>query len=313
MGRVGLCVYVIDAHTQSKSASHMSNFWEDADYVTVNIVLLLFTYCLKKLFIHYYIQKNKNKKILEVVCRLYITSLLIPHPQLCRVLAHLCPNAAVPNVQNSIHYSSISVLIDSDIKWINSTISQKSHSSPASLQKFQDSELLKTNNNKKKTPFTFLEVSIFVKARWVHLTCQLDLTRAFVPQPRALEQNTFREQRQRRTGKWMAATEEDNALMNLHEQCCTHKDDEDISRRRHLEWWEACLCKLSATRPKKSKVILALSSSIFFIYFYSYLKGKNEGKQSLKLLLNLDVRTSAEFFKPKPDSYFPDCWSSSHI
>ena len=150
MGRVGLCVYVIDAHTQSKSASHMSNFWEDADYVTVNIVLLLFTYCLKKLFIHYYIQKNKNKKILEVVCRLYITSLLIPHPQLCRVLAHLCPNAAVPNVQNSIHYSSISVLIDSDIKWINSTISQKSHSSPASLQKFQDSELLKTNNNKKK-------------------------------------------------------------------------------------------------------------------------------------------------------------------
>lgn len=94
-----------------------------------------------------------ENKILEVVWPLYITSLLIPHPQLCPVLAHLCPNAAVPNVQHSIHYSGISVLIDSDIKWINSTITQKSHSSPASLQKFRDSELLKTNKQKNPKPF----------------------------------------------------------------------------------------------------------------------------------------------------------------
>lgn len=61
----------------------------------------------------------------------------------------------------------------------------------------------------KKTPFTFLEVSIFVKARWVQLTCQLDLTLAFVRRPHALRGNAFWEQRQRHSRQWMAAMEED--------------------------------------------------------------------------------------------------------
>lgn len=55
---------------------------------------------------------------------------------LYRVSAHHCPTAPASNVHYPSHYSSASIpLMDFDIKWINSAITQKAHSSPHSPRK----------------------------------------------------------------------------------------------------------------------------------------------------------------------------------
>lgn len=100
----------------------------------------------------------------------------------------------------------------------------------------------------------------------------------------------------------MAAMEDDKrkiVQINLQEQWI-HKDDDDISRKRHLKWWEACLCKLTVKYKPPRKVVY---SNIFYVSFFLFFIFEGEWeKQCLTLLLNTDVMTFAKFLKPKPDS-----------